>query len=316
MTTLLPGQILGFPLICGRVVGRGNPDAPQEGMAMPASVTASVSATRQGFLPSPKKHIPGHSVTLRQPRRPPTRATTVLQPSPPSHCDPLTKTDETERSHPKPRGAWSAATREGTTSTATCGDKPDTTTGADQAPLAQPSPMAALQSTRRRPSHPQQETLHQPPGAGTEKPDLARPSPDGAQKGLDLGQDSAAAGLRAAAPPSGRATATVSPGAAAPREERSRHRNPVHRGAPPPAQGDPASPASRAGRSRSTAASTARNFARRPAPTAAKGREGEEETGGARVGGSPDLARGGRGGRSVSRRSYVITSSRVDHQDR
>jgi hypothetical protein len=181
MTTLLPGQILGFPLIYGRVVGRGNPDAPQEGTAMPTSVTTSVSATRQGFLPSPKKHIPGHSVTLRQPRRPPTRATTVLQPSPPSHCGPLTKTNETERRQPKPRGAWTAATQEGTTSTATCSDRPDAATGADQAPLARPSPMATLQSTRRRPSHPQQENLHQPPGAGTEMPDLARPSPDGAQ---------------------------------------------------------------------------------------------------------------------------------------
>jgi hypothetical protein len=133
MTTLLPGQILGFPLICERVVGRGNPDAPQEGMATLASITASVSATRQGFLSSPKKHIPGHSVTLRQPRRPPTHATTVLQPSPPSHCGPLTKTDETESRQPKPRGAWTAATREGTTSTATCGDRPDAATGADQA---------------------------------------------------------------------------------------------------------------------------------------------------------------------------------------
>jgi hypothetical protein len=183
MTTLLLGQILGFSLICGRVVGRGNPDAPQEGMATPASVTASVSATRQGFLPSPKKHIPGHSVTLRQPRRPPTRAATILQPSPSSHCGPLTKIDETERRQPKPRGAWIAATQEGTTSTATCGDRPDATTGADQAPLARPSPMAALQSTRHRPSHPQLENLHQPPRAGTEMPDLARPSPDGAQKG-------------------------------------------------------------------------------------------------------------------------------------
>jgi hypothetical protein len=139
MTMLLPGQILGFPLICRRVVGRGNPNAPLEGMATPASITASVSATQQGFLPYPKKHSPGHSVTLRQPRRPPTRATTVLQPSPPSHCGPLMKTDEIERRQSKPRGAWTAAMREGTTSTATCGDRPDAAIGADHAPLARPS---------------------------------------------------------------------------------------------------------------------------------------------------------------------------------
>jgi hypothetical protein len=145
----------------------------------------------------------------------------------------------------------------------------------------------------RRPSHPQQENLHQPPGAGTEMPDLARPSPDGAQKGPDLGQDSAAAGLRAAPPPSSRAIVTASPSAAATWEERSR-RNLVHQGAPPPAQGDPASPTSRAGRSRSAAAGTAWDFARRPALTAVKGREGEEESGGARVGGRPSSPAGDR----------------------
>jgi hypothetical protein len=53
---------------------------------------------------------------------------------------PLMKTDETERRQPKPRGAWTVATREGTTATATCGDKPDTTIGANQASLARQSP--------------------------------------------------------------------------------------------------------------------------------------------------------------------------------
>jgi hypothetical protein len=77
--------------------GKGKPRRPSRGKATPAGVTASVSATRQGFLPSPKKHGPEHSVTLHQPRRPPTRATTVLQSSPPSHRGLLTKTDETER---------------------------------------------------------------------------------------------------------------------------------------------------------------------------------------------------------------------------
>jgi hypothetical protein len=131
---------LGFPPVCGREVGRGNPDAPQEGMVAPASVTASVSAVDKEFSRPPKSHGPGHSVMLRQPRRPPTRATTVTQPPPPSHRDPLTKTDETDRKHPEPRRAWAAATREGATSTASCGDRPDAATGANQAPLARPSP--------------------------------------------------------------------------------------------------------------------------------------------------------------------------------
>jgi hypothetical protein len=140
MTTLLPGQILGFPPICGRVVERENPDAPQEGMAAPTSVTASVSAIRQAFLPSPKNHNPGHSIALRQPRHPPTRVTTVLQSPPPSHRGPKTTTGETKRRHSGPRRIWTVATREDTTSTATCGDRPDAATGADQAPLARPSP--------------------------------------------------------------------------------------------------------------------------------------------------------------------------------
>jgi hypothetical protein len=43
------------------------------------------------------------------------------------------------RGGPKPRGAWTAATQEGRTSTTTCGDRPDSATGANQAPLARPS---------------------------------------------------------------------------------------------------------------------------------------------------------------------------------
>jgi hypothetical protein len=144
---------------------------------------------------------------------------------------------------------------------------------------AREAPMAALQSTRRRPSHPQQETSHQPPGAHREATP-GPPKPRRAKKNPDLGQDSGAAGLDVAPPPRGRATATTSPGAAATREESSRHRNQVHRGAPPPAQSARTPPASRTGRSMSAAAGTARGFARRPAPTAAKGGEGEEEPGG------------------------------------
>jgi hypothetical protein len=56
-----------------------------------------------------------------------------------------------------------------------------------------------------------------------------------------------------------------------PRRSAGRHQNHAHRDAPLPAQGYPVSPALRAGRSRSTAAGTAQDFARRPAPTVAKG---------------------------------------------
>jgi hypothetical protein len=67
------------------------------------------------------------------------------------------------------------------------------------------SPHAAVLATlSKRPSTSRREH--------TEMLDLARPSPDGAQKVPDLGQDSAAAGLHAAPPPSGRTIATTSPG--------------------------------------------------------------------------------------------------------
>ncbi|KAK1632024.1 hypothetical protein QYE76_006339 [Lolium multiflorum] len=111
-------------------------------MVAPASVTASVSAIDKDFSRPPKTHGPGHSVMLRQPRRPPTRATTVTQPPPPSHRGPLTKTDKTDRNHPEPRGAWTAAMREDATSTASCeinlimGARPSKA----RAPAATPSP--------------------------------------------------------------------------------------------------------------------------------------------------------------------------------
>jgi hypothetical protein len=85
MTTLLPEQILGFPPVCRRGVGRGNPGALQERMAAPAGVTASVLDIRNDFSQPPKNHDPVRSITLRQPHHPTARATTVLGSRPPSH---------------------------------------------------------------------------------------------------------------------------------------------------------------------------------------------------------------------------------------
>jgi hypothetical protein len=97
MMTLLPGQILGFPPVCGGAWERGIPGALQEGMAAPVGVTASVSAIRQGFLPTPKKPRPQCSNALHQTRRPPTHATTILQSPPPSHQDQHSEIDRNGR---------------------------------------------------------------------------------------------------------------------------------------------------------------------------------------------------------------------------
>jgi hypothetical protein len=97
MTTLLPGQILGFPPVCGGAWERGTPGALQEGMAAPEGVTASVSAIRQGILPTPKKPRPQCSNALHQTRRPPTHATTILQSPPPSHHDQHSEIDRNGR---------------------------------------------------------------------------------------------------------------------------------------------------------------------------------------------------------------------------
>nr|XP_051205332.1 uncharacterized protein LOC127319157 [Lolium perenne] len=160
---------------------------------------------------------------------------------------------------------------------------------------AREAPVAALQSTRRRPSHPQQETPHQPPGAGLGKPDLARPSPDGAQTGPDLGQGCAA---RAAAEHP-----------AAPAAKGPRRRHPGHPTPPPPpelaspertarpAPGDPASPASRAGRSMSAARRHRTGLCPAACADGGEGEEREERNLAARgLGCSPDSARGGRSG--------------------
>nr|XP_051229310.1 uncharacterized protein LOC127347127 [Lolium perenne] len=230
--------------------GKGNPDAPQEGMVAPASVTASVSAIDKDFSRPPQSHGPGHSVMLRQPRRPPTRATTVTQPPVPSHRDPLTKTDETERNPPsrgepgqQPRGRAQPPPPAAVTDRTQLQEQ-TRPLWPDRARRAREAPVAALQSTRRHPSHPQQEKLHQPPGADLGMPDLARPSPDGPQTGPDLGQGRAsrAAAAHPAAPlPRGRAAATRPPGAAPPAVRR-RRRHLAHQEAPPLAGESPAPP--------------------------------------------------------------------------
>lgn len=70
MSTLLPGQILGFPLIRGGP-RRRVPDALQEGKVALASVAASVPDDRQGFLPTHKKLLPRTNRSL-SPSHPPT----------------------------------------------------------------------------------------------------------------------------------------------------------------------------------------------------------------------------------------------------
>nr|XP_051229737.1 serine/arginine-rich splicing factor SR45-like [Lolium perenne] len=163
-------------------------------MVAPASVTASVSAIDKDFSRPPKTHGPGHSVMLRQPRRPPTRATTVTPPPPPSHRDPPTKTDKTGRKPPS-RGESGQQPRRRTPPPPPAAVTDRTQLQEQTRPLwpgrarrAREAPVAALQSTRRRPSHTQQESLHQPSGADLGcriRPAQAR---DGARAGPDPGR--------------------------------------------------------------------------------------------------------------------------------
>ena len=69
-TTLLPGQVLGSPPVRGGAWGRGRPDALQEGTMAPTGVTASVPASRPGFLPSAKHLQP--RIRRAPPDKPPT----------------------------------------------------------------------------------------------------------------------------------------------------------------------------------------------------------------------------------------------------
>nr|XP_051191050.1 uncharacterized protein LOC127304401 [Lolium perenne] len=212
--------------------GKGNLDAPQEGMMAPASVAVSVSAIDKDFSRPPQSHGPGHSVMLRQPRRPPTRATTVTQPPALSHRDPLTKTDELKgitpsRGEPgqQPRGRAQPPPPAAVTDRTQLQEQ-TRPLWPGRARQAREAPVAALQSTRRRPSHPQQEKLHQPPGADLGMPDLALPSPDGPQIGPDLGQGRAARGA---------ADLPAAPAAKRPRHRHRTTRSSATRGAPPAA---------------------------------------------------------------------------------
>jgi hypothetical protein len=100
----------------------------------------SVSAKLPRIPPDPQNLAPERSIVLHQTRRPPTRATTALQTLTPSHCGHRNETSGIEKDQPGARSGRSAATREGTASTAIGGIRPDVATGANQALLARPSP--------------------------------------------------------------------------------------------------------------------------------------------------------------------------------
>ena len=102
-TTLLPGQVLGFPPVRGGAWGRGRPDALQEGTMAPTGVTASVPASRPRFLPSAKHPHPERSDALHQTSHPRTCAATDLPSSPPPHRGHRSETDEDEREQPGTR---------------------------------------------------------------------------------------------------------------------------------------------------------------------------------------------------------------------
>lgn len=131
MTTLLPGLVLGFPPVRGGARGRGIPDALQEGTAAPTGVTASVPAKPTGI--SPVRQTP-------TPPADPSRSTKLAahQHAPPrswNHHRRLTMVSVARptgpRGNSRERGsAESAATREGTTSIAIGGHRPDAARGA------------------------------------------------------------------------------------------------------------------------------------------------------------------------------------------
>nr|XP_051190731.1 uncharacterized protein LOC127304057 [Lolium perenne] len=77
---------------------------------------------------------------LHHTHRPPPYATTALQAPPPSHHDQRTGVITNKTSHPGARDSTTAATPEGTASTATCGRRPDASTRSHRAHQAQPSP--------------------------------------------------------------------------------------------------------------------------------------------------------------------------------
>ena len=154
------------------------PDALQEGTAAPTSVTASVPAR-------PTRISPAHQPTTTPDD--PSRATkhTAHQLAPPRSSSlhrRLTMANETgptetRRRNREPGAATSAASREGTSSTAPGGIRPDATQGQTGPPLAQPSPkrareapVAALQNASHRRHHPPHESRPRPAGDAASRP--------------------------------------------------------------------------------------------------------------------------------------------------
>ena len=201
------------------------PDALQEGTAAPTGVTASVPAL-------PTRISPDHPPTTTPDD--PSRATkhTAHQLAPPRssslhRCLTManeTGPTETRRRNQEPGAATSAASREGTSSTAPGGIRPDAAQGQTGPPLAQPSPkrareapVAALQNASQRRYHPPHESRPRPAGDAASRPGQARPDPDRAQKGLDLGREgpplaTSSPRRQAAAPPPTRHPARRRPG--------------------------------------------------------------------------------------------------------
>jgi hypothetical protein len=134
MTTLLPGQVLGFPLVRGGGWGRGTPEALQEGRATPAGVTTSVPDKPTGISPDPQK-----TTTPSDRRAPPNLPPTCLRHhdlgNHPRRLTAVTNTRPRVRGWDNGnRGSHNAAVREGTASTARHrGSRPDVTTETHQA---------------------------------------------------------------------------------------------------------------------------------------------------------------------------------------
>jgi hypothetical protein len=143
MSTLLPGLVLGFPPIRGGARRKGVHPMPfKKEWRHPRASPQRCRPSDRDFSRPPKKPRPRRSIALHQARRPPARATTILQAPPPSHRDLSNETDGNKEGQPGTRNGRAADTREGTASSANGGYRPDAATRADQALLARPSPWA------------------------------------------------------------------------------------------------------------------------------------------------------------------------------
>jgi hypothetical protein len=131
-------------------------------------------------------------------------------------------------------------------------------------------------------------------GGGTAVPGLARPDPDGALKGPDLGREDAATSHRATPPPSSGVVVALTSLAAPPGEAR-RRQNHLNQSTPPRTRKAPRLPAKHAGRGKAAAAGTARAL---PGGLHRLRRRGKRREGGSwALGfGRPDAARGEQSG--------------------